>query len=127
MSQVGPTAGLSRSRLWAVIRQRCPRCFQGRVFKGMFAMHETCPHCGLKFFREQGYFLGAMYYAYGMGAILLGIITLLIWWLILPEWAFHEVVPVALIPFVFFVPMIFRYSRVLWLHLDHTFDPVEKG
>ena len=30
-------------------------------------MHERCRACGLKFEREDGYFLGAMYIGYGLG------------------------------------------------------------
>jgi uncharacterized protein (DUF983 family) len=111
------------SRGWAILRQRCPRCYQGPVFHGIATMYENCPHCGLKFGREPGYFLGAMYYAYGMGIFILGAFTALIWWLFLPTWEVHQVVLVALIPFLFFLPLIFRYSRVLWMHFDHTFDP----
>jgi uncharacterized protein (DUF983 family) len=123
MNPTDQSARPAASRWGAILRQLCPRCLQGRVYKGLVTMHEHCPHCGLKFGREPGYFLGAMYYSYGMGAIILGILTALIWWLILPQWEFHQVVLVALVPFVFFVPLIFRYSRVIWMHFDHSFDP----
>lgn len=120
-AQPAPTRGQ------AILRQRCPRCFQGRVYHGLVTMNEHCPHCGLKFGREPGYFLGAMYYSYGLGAVVLAILTSLLWFLLLPTWEFHHVVLVALIPFAFFVPIIFRYSRVLWMHFDHTFDPPSAG
>ncbi len=29
----------------------------------------TCPSCGLRFLRETGYFLGAMYISYGLGVL----------------------------------------------------------
>ena len=46
----------------------CPRCLEGAVFFGFYAMNPTCPHCGLRFEREPGYFLGAMMVAYFVGA-----------------------------------------------------------
>jgi hypothetical protein len=41
-------------------RYVCPRCRQGAIFKGRLphlAIHERCPVCGLKYEREQGYFM----------------------------------------------------------------------
>ena len=48
-------------RLLALLRQRCPVCGQGRVFTGVLAMHKNCPHCGVIFEREHGYFLNSMF------------------------------------------------------------------
>ena len=62
------------STVVAIFRQMCPRCRSARIFrKSIFAgfprMQEQCPRCGLKFEREQGYFLGAMYISYGLALI----------------------------------------------------------
>ena len=53
-------------QLQAMVRELCPRCHQGKLFRGplwrtYLAMYERCPRCNLKYEREQGYFLGAMY------------------------------------------------------------------
>jgi hypothetical protein len=32
-------------------------------------MSESCSVCGLRFLREAGYFLGAMYISYGLGVV----------------------------------------------------------
>jgi uncharacterized protein (DUF983 family) len=39
---------------------RCPNCGRGRLFRGVFRMLSRCPECGLSYFPEQGYYLGAM-------------------------------------------------------------------
>ena len=80
-------------------------------------MHERCPVCGHRFEREQGYFLGAMYASYFLAIPVLG---LLAWGvhLLLPEWRWEFAVVIALVPFLFLVPLLFRYSRVLWMHID---------
>jgi uncharacterized protein (DUF983 family) len=39
---------------------RCPNCGRGRLFRGVFRMLLRCPECGLSYFPEQGYYLGAM-------------------------------------------------------------------
>ena len=41
-------------------RLRCPNCEQGRMFTGLFAMHTTCPQCGVRFERSSGESLGGM-------------------------------------------------------------------
>lgn len=39
---------------------RCPRCRRGRMFGRGFAMHRTCPNCGLEFERASGEITGGM-------------------------------------------------------------------
>ena len=33
-------------RISALLLQRCPVCFQGKVFNSLFGTYKTCPHCG---------------------------------------------------------------------------------
>ena len=82
-------------------------------------MRDNCPHCGHKFEREPGYFIGAMYASYFLAIGVLGVLTGVIYWLFLPDWEPQYVVMIAVIPFLLFVPVIFRYSRILWIHIDH--------
>jgi uncharacterized protein (DUF983 family) len=83
-------------RLQAILFQRCPVCLQGQLFTGVLAMHSHCPRCGVKLERETGYFLNAMFIAYSLGFLILVVI---VW------------------------PLLFRYSRVIWLHMDQVMDP----
>src|SRR5437588_2816937 len=108
--------------LWAIVRQRCPRCRQGRMFHGLFGMNDPCPVCGLIFQREEGYFLGAMYVSYFLSA---GILTVSYFVLaaLLPGWNSIAVALAALVPYLPFIPAVFRYSRVLWVHIDRAADP----
>jgi uncharacterized protein (DUF983 family) len=39
---------------------RCPNCGRGKLFRGVFRMLPRCPECGLSYFPEQGYYVGAM-------------------------------------------------------------------
>ena len=52
---------------------------------------------------------------------LLCILTLLFWLALRwePEWAFVA----ACLIFLLFVPAIFRYSRILWIHFDRWTEP----
>ena len=107
-------------RVKAILSLRCPRCLKGKVFEGLFRMHPTCPSCGLIYQREPGYFLGAMYFSYAMGiAAVTPACVALLMLDVSPGWiglaALAQLLPIS--------PLLLRYSRVLWLHLDQVFDP----
>src|ERR1700752_3193482 len=53
-----------RQLLSRALHLRCPRCGEAQIFQGLFRMLPECPTCGLKFEREPGYFLGAIYINY---------------------------------------------------------------
>jgi uncharacterized protein (DUF983 family) len=107
------------SMLLSIVRQRCPRCRRGKVFHGLMTMYERCSVCGLKYEREPGYFLGAMYASYA-----LGLITTAYWFpLLLLGVSPWLVIGLPAAQLVLQIPLSFRYSRVVWLHLDHRFDP----
>ncbi len=42
-------------------------------------MHDECPSCGLRFNREPGYFLGAMYVSYGLALVAIGALSVALW------------------------------------------------
>ena len=87
-------------------------------------MYERCPVCDLKFERESGYFLGAMYIGYGLGVVSIALIALLLW--AVTSW---EIVKIIMWASVFFLPLVWPitlFSRVLWLYLDWVMDPVRE-
>jgi uncharacterized protein (DUF983 family) len=123
MARVLPFRNLSlRERLASALAGRCPRCRHGRIFRGRLAMHPTCPTCGLRFEREAGYFTGAMYVSYILALPVMGVCVLAVY-LLAPSLSFEWTVVVSTLLFLPFVPLLFRYSRILWIHLDQTVDP----
>ncbi len=109
-------------RAVAIARQLCPRCREGPVFHRFMAMHDACAVCGHRFEREPGYFLGAMYVSYAI-AVLVYLLLVGLAHLLLPRLPETLVLGAAFPPFLLFVPLIFRYSRVIWMHLDWLLDP----
>ena len=80
-------------------------------------MAERCAACGLRYEREQGYFVGAIYINYAVTvAIAAGGVLMLDWTigLTLPAQLTIGIALGALVPVVFF-----RYARSLWLSLDY--------
>jgi uncharacterized protein (DUF983 family) len=104
-----------------MLRGLCPRCRQGRIFRGQLAMNEACPVCGLRFGREAGYYTGSMYISYMLSALLLGGLTLLVW--LITRWPVEWALAGAGVVFLLFVPAVFRYSRVVWIHFDRWIEP----
>jgi uncharacterized protein (DUF983 family) len=85
-------------------------------------MWPRCPVCELPYYREPGYYLGAMYFGYGIGAVVLGLL-LLVARLIWPGLELHLLLLLAMVAFLPFLTIVFRYSRICWLHFDQVFDP----
>jgi len=84
-------------------------------------MCERCSVCDLKFQREEGYFLGAMYISFGLALLIIALIALLLW--IVTGWWITRVTIWALVLFLPLAPAISLLSRVLWIYLDQAFDP----
>jgi uncharacterized protein (DUF983 family) len=103
-----------------VLRQRCPRCFRGPIFRRLLLIHRQCPVCGLKFEREPGYFTGAMYVSYGIGILTTAAVYITLLVLGQSLWLIGAIL---LAQVVVQMPVVFQYSRVIWLHVDYGFDP----
>jgi uncharacterized protein (DUF983 family) len=114
------------STLASIFQQRCPRCriggiFRYSIFRGFPKMFERCPVCDLKFEREPGYFLGAMYFSFALGVLVMAPIAVLLWYL--TGWWITKVILWAAILFLPFAPTITLFARVLWIYLDQRIDP----
>jgi uncharacterized protein (DUF983 family) len=114
-----------RTALRGALRLRCPYCQQGRVLaRWPNNIFPKCPHCGLSFFREPGYYIGGMIFTYGFTiAVVIPVFLALLY---LPDmksvsqnvrfavWVLFAV-PLSLL----FMP----YAYSLWLHLDFWLEP----
>jgi uncharacterized protein (DUF983 family) len=117
------------STLNSILRQLCPRCRSGRIFRstvywGFPKMNDHCSACGLHFNREPGYFLGAMYISYGLALALIFAIGAILW--VLTSLRLDKVAIWAVLFFLPLSPMLTFLSRVLWIYLDQTIDPETK-
>jgi uncharacterized protein (DUF983 family) len=78
-------------------------------------MYELCPHCGLRYEVEPGYFIGAMYVSYAVsGGVALVLGFLLFYLGNDPQgWVYAAIIAPVM---VLIAPINFRISRVVWLH-----------
>ena len=86
-------------------------------------MYEHCPVCGLKYEREPGYFLGAMYVSYFLSIPLIGL-ALGILTLLFPSLGWEWRVGLSGVVLVPFAPWLFRISRSLWIYFDRSVNPL---
>jgi hypothetical protein len=84
-------------------------------------MRDNCPVCGLRFEREQGYFLGAMYVSYGLSIPPVLLLILLIGRL--SGWPLDWSIGAAFVVYLPLAPAVARLARVIWMYVDQGFDP----
>lgn len=108
------------SRLSAIVRTRCPHCLQGPIFDGIWRMHTHCPVCGVKYERETGYFMNSVFIGYVMAFLALVPMLLLLYFNGASAFWFTVNTTIAL---AIVSPLIFRYARVIWMHVDELMDP----
>ena len=105
-----------RIRVTSVLRGRCPQCDKGQILHKIFGIHPRCQGCGLDFYPEPGYFLGAMTVSF------LATAMLTIPPMVLLKALQVDLMVVLTYPFVQFLvlgPLLMIYSRVLWIHLEY--------
>jgi len=111
-------------RAW---RWRCPNCGQGRLFGGWpNKVLPRCPHCGLSYFRESGYYVGGMIITYLLTAILVVAVYLL--FLLLPDiisLSWDVKYGLWLVFTVLVALLVVRHSYSLWLAVDFWIEPWE--
>jgi uncharacterized protein (DUF983 family) len=120
---MAPTTG---QKWLGMLRQRCPRCCEGKIYAHGMTMNQRCPTCDLLFEREPGYFLGALYISYGLSTIFL-LFGLWIGSSLLPELGLGWIAFISGILLLPFVPMFTRYARVIWIYFDRWSWPTRPG
>ena len=84
-------------------------------------MHDACPHCGRKFQRGPGFFLGSIYFNYGVTAAL---VIVMYFTFFFGEWLSDRQLLAAMSVFALVFPLwFFRYARALWIAFDELWDP----
>ena len=108
-------------KLQGILNGTCPRCRNSKMFLGQLyssnslRMEEECHHCNLQYEIEPGFFWGAMFFNYAFVVAIFLIETALLYMMGIMDTVWLYIVsPVTCIVLL---PPIFRYSRILFLHL----------
>ncbi len=112
---------------YSVTHSKCPRCNEGDLWvnpktysKHFDKMHPNCSHCNLVYDMEQGFWYGAMYISYAMGvAITVAVFVALS---VLTDLSIFAKSGIATLFLIALVPVMFRFSRNIWLNIFVRFD-----
>lgn len=107
--------------LLPVLEGKCPHCKKGSIFKYPLknlyhysVMNSSCDHCHVTFQPEPGFYFGALYISYAFNVAFFISISILLSITIRPQvWVY---VFAIIFCSVIFIPISFRYSRILFLY-----------
>jgi uncharacterized protein (DUF983 family) len=108
-------------RMKAALQGRCSYCLEAKVFRTFWQMHEHCPQCGIKYEREQGYFMMAVFVGYALSFLIVIPVMILLYLTIKPTIIGYCIG--GSMALLVAAPWIFRYGRIFWLHIDELLDP----
>ena len=113
---------LYNSRLYSIPFNKCPRCHEGDFFVTTSAfsrhfddMHARCPHCGLNFTPEPGFYWASMFVSYALFTIwtLATFFVMVIWLNVDLTYYLVGLTSTLLL----LTPYFFRVARRTWLTL----------
>lgn len=110
------------SEFKSAVDGKCPRCRKGDMFNAPLIsiksrkMRSHCPHCGLKFEKEPGYFYVAMYVSYAF--VVAQLVTACVATYVITKnmdspWLY---LTVAILATVLLAPFNYRYSRIVLMY-----------
>jgi len=106
------------------LKQRCPVCGSGEIFKSHFRMNKTCPVCQVTFWKDPGESLGAMYLDY---AVAVGLFVAI--WIVLSFatnmsefWQFVLLATVTSIS----IPLFYPLTRSFWTVLVYISGGIDR-
>ena len=101
-----------------------PRLREGKNLQGLFQFAPRVQRVGLRYDREPGFFLGSIYFNYGLTALFCAIAYPV---LSFGRFTTDNVAMAIVFTFAILFPIwFFRYARSLWLGMDQFWDPREK-
>lgn len=109
-----------------VLKCKCPNCKEGKMFSyqgniflfKMPKMNKRCKKCNFKFEKEIGFFFGAMFVSYALGAAEM-ITSLVVFW------QFADLAPLNVFLLITLIAILsstfnFRLSRSIWIYIFYN-------
>jgi len=103
---------------------RCPNCGRGRLFRGVFRMLPRCAECGLSYFPEQGYYVGAMIINYvATTAVVVAIFLLSVLFRDFTTLSTNSKILLWMVFAIALSLLFVRHSYSFWLGIDFWIKP----
>lgn len=118
------------TKLYSILKGKCPRCHEGDFFKHSFTfnptkitqLHDNCPKCDLKYMIEPSFFYGAMYVNYAI-TVAVSVITFLICEIIF-DLSLLQSFAAIVIALIVLAPINLRLSRILWINMFISYQEI---
>jgi len=114
---------LKGTKLYSILKMKCPSCQEGDFFEGrpynlskMGKVKKECPKCSLKYEREPGFFQGSYYVSYALGVALfitVGILNFLFF----PNSGPTQLLLLIITFTLALAPLMYALSKIIWINL----------
>ena len=105
-----------------LLSNKCPKCLKGDIFRRFLTMNKSCPDCGHVFEREPGYFTGAMF----LDCIFLPLSAIPTMAIFSYNGAYIAGGVFSLLQIIIISPIVFHFSRLLWIQMGDRFESADK-
>lgn len=109
------------------VARRCPSCGQGGLFTGWFRMVDRCPRCGMRFSREEGFFIGALFVNFAVTEAFLFAWLFGAFLLTVPDPPVLQIALVA-VAICALVPLVsYPFSKTIWAAIHLAMEPLTEA
>jgi uncharacterized protein (DUF983 family) len=107
------------------VHRRCPRCGGRGLFETWFRLRDHCPTCGVRFAREEGFFIGALFVNMAVTEAVLFVWLAVAFLLTLPDAPITAIV-IGVVAITVVIPLAFYpYSKTIWAAIHLAMEPLD--
>lgn len=112
------------TKLYSIFNNKCPYCQEGDFYisknpfsiKHLGELNKKCDKCGKSYYKEPGFYFGAMYVAYALGCVFF-ISSWVTFRIIAPNTEiFTQVITIGIVA-VIISPYFFWLSKIIWANM----------
>lgn len=107
------------------MRKHCPQCGAGHLFRHWWHMEAHCPGCGMRFEREEGFFLGVYFVNITITQLAIVAYVAAAFAATLPNAPIPAILAGAVLIAVAAPPALYPLSKTLWIGVHLIMQPLE--
>ena len=107
------------------LRRRCAVCGGGDLFDGYYGLKETCPTCAVRFAREEGFFIGALFVSFALTEIVMFTFIAVVLVATMPDVDVRTMI-IGSVAISVVVPLVFYpHSKTIWFAIHLAMEPLD--
>lgn len=123
---------LKEGPFYSIVHSKCSKCNLGDLYvdnhpyhlRSLGKMRTHCEVCGQRYEPETGFYYGAMYVSYALSVAIIFIPAYIMYMFF--DASVRTLMITIIGIYVFTFPLMFRWSRNIWLNIFVKFDPEVK-